>query len=211
MVSWLFSKANAPPANPHLCSIPLIELATGSCLWPAGGALVHSQPLWPGGFVAGLVAASAIDWDTTLLPDSLTLPPALGRLAVAPLGWKQHRTERRPLGAPSRATCRCGRCTGLFKTHHRQRRNGVWGLQAARSVGCLAWLEHDPADRAGLIPHRCRCWDWHESSQAMREGRFHPPTAQIWLAFCCRREQVSMSAGLGLKPHPTASPTHRID
>ena len=39
------------------------------------------------GFVAVLVAASAIDWDTTLLPDDLTLPLLWAGLVVSALGW----------------------------------------------------------------------------------------------------------------------------
>ena len=37
--------------------------------------------------VAVLLAASMIDWDTTLLPDDLTLPPMWAGLVVAGLGW----------------------------------------------------------------------------------------------------------------------------
>jgi leader peptidase (prepilin peptidase)/N-methyltransferase len=37
--------------------------------------------------VAVLVAASAIDWDTTLLPDDLTLPLLWAGLIAATLGW----------------------------------------------------------------------------------------------------------------------------
>ena len=74
--------------NPISVRYPLIELATGACLWPAGGALVHSQPLWPGAASwRYCFAASAIDWDTTLLPDSLTLPLLWAGLLFALLGW----------------------------------------------------------------------------------------------------------------------------
>jgi leader peptidase (prepilin peptidase)/N-methyltransferase len=37
--------------------------------------------------LAVLVALAAIDWDTTLLPDSLTLPLLWGGLVAAALGW----------------------------------------------------------------------------------------------------------------------------
>ena len=42
--------------------------------------------LWCG-VVAVLVALAAIDWDTTVLPDSLTLPLLWGGLVAAALGW----------------------------------------------------------------------------------------------------------------------------
>ncbi|MFN9504346.1 MAG: prepilin peptidase, partial [Rubrivivax sp.] len=38
-------------------------------------------------FAAVLLAASLIDWDTTLLPDDLTLPLMWGGLLAALLGW----------------------------------------------------------------------------------------------------------------------------
>jgi leader peptidase (prepilin peptidase)/N-methyltransferase len=67
---------------------PLIELATG-VLFAACGWRFGDQPtvlLWCG-FCAVLLAASAIDWDTTLLPDDLTLPLLWVGLIAANLGW----------------------------------------------------------------------------------------------------------------------------
>jgi Type II secretory pathway, prepilin signal peptidase PulO and related peptidases len=42
--------------------------------------------LWCG-FCAALVALAGIDWDTTLLPDNLTLPLLWAGIASAALGW----------------------------------------------------------------------------------------------------------------------------
>jgi len=42
--------------------------------------------LWCG-FAATLVALAGIDWDTTLLPDSLTLPLLWAGLVASALGW----------------------------------------------------------------------------------------------------------------------------
>jgi len=67
---------------------PLIELATG-LLFAALAWRFGSQPTvlaWAL-FVAMLVALSAIDWDTTLLPDSLTQPLVWAGLIAAALGW----------------------------------------------------------------------------------------------------------------------------
>lgn len=67
---------------------PLVELATAAlfawCVWhwgwtPAGLA-------WSG-FAAALLALGLIDWDTTLLPDDITLPLLWGGLVAAALGW----------------------------------------------------------------------------------------------------------------------------
>ena len=66
---------------------PLIELATGlgfaALSWRFG-----AQPttlLWCG-FVAALIALAAIDWDTTLLPDSINQPLLWAGLAAAANG-----------------------------------------------------------------------------------------------------------------------------
>ena len=67
---------------------PMVELATGGlfflCSWTRGAtpaALVWS------GFSAALLALALIDWDTTLLPDDITLPLLWSGLIAAALGW----------------------------------------------------------------------------------------------------------------------------
>jgi leader peptidase (prepilin peptidase)/N-methyltransferase len=67
---------------------PLIEILTG-LLFAATAWRFGAQPtmlLWCG-FVAVLVALAGIDWDTTLLPDNLTLPLLWAGLVAAALGW----------------------------------------------------------------------------------------------------------------------------
>jgi leader peptidase (prepilin peptidase) / N-methyltransferase len=67
---------------------PLIELSCGA-LFALVGWQLGPQPvalLWCG-FVATLLALAAIDWDTTLLPDDLTLPLLWAGLVAAALGW----------------------------------------------------------------------------------------------------------------------------
>jgi leader peptidase (prepilin peptidase)/N-methyltransferase len=49
--------------------------------------------------MAVLLAASAIDWDTTLLPDDLTLPLMWAGLTAAWLGWGQVSLSAAVLGA----------------------------------------------------------------------------------------------------------------
>jgi leader peptidase (prepilin peptidase) / N-methyltransferase len=79
---------------------PILELATGlmfaSVAWRVG-----AQPmalLWCG-FMAVLLAASVIDWDTTLLPDDLTLPLLWAGLLAAWLGWGQVTLSAAVMGA----------------------------------------------------------------------------------------------------------------
>lgn len=67
---------------------PLIELATGGlfawCAWNWG--LTAEAAMWCG-FCATLLALAAIDWDTTLLPDDLTLPLLWAGLCASALNW----------------------------------------------------------------------------------------------------------------------------
>ena len=67
---------------------PLVEVLTG-VLFAAVGWRFGATPvalLWCA-FVAVLLALAAIDWDTTLLPDSLTLPMLWAGLVASVLGW----------------------------------------------------------------------------------------------------------------------------
>lgn len=65
---------------------PLVELATGAlfawCGWKWG---LGWQALVWSGFAASLVALTCIDWDTTLLPDDITLPLLWAGLCAAAL------------------------------------------------------------------------------------------------------------------------------
>lgn len=67
---------------------PAMELATGvlfaACAWRWG--LGAQGALWAG-FGAALLALAAIDWDTTLLPDDITLPLLWAGLLGAALGF----------------------------------------------------------------------------------------------------------------------------
>ena len=89
VLSYLFLRgkcsACGTPISPRY---PLVELATGAlffyCAWNWGatpGALVWS------GFAASVLALAMIDWDTTLLPDDITLPLLWSGLIAATLQW----------------------------------------------------------------------------------------------------------------------------
>lgn len=67
---------------------PFVELLTGT-LFAAVGWRFGGQPeawLWCA-VIAVLVALAAIDWDTTLLPDTLTLPLLWAGLVASVCGW----------------------------------------------------------------------------------------------------------------------------
>ena len=89
VVSYLFLRgkcsACATPISPRY---PLVELATGAlffyCAWRWG--VTPTALLWSG-FAATLLALALIDWDTTLLPDDMTLPLLWAGLIASTLQW----------------------------------------------------------------------------------------------------------------------------
>jgi leader peptidase (prepilin peptidase) / N-methyltransferase len=89
LLGWLMLKGRCSACKtPISVRYPLVELTTGA-LFAAVAWKFGAQPttlLWCG-FVAVLVALAGIDWDTTYLPDSLTLPLMWAGLAAAALGW----------------------------------------------------------------------------------------------------------------------------
>ncbi len=90
VLSWLVLRARCSACGtPIAARYPLIELATGllfaAVAWRFG-AVLPTTLLWCG-FVAVLIALSAIDWDTTVLPDVMPMPLLWAGLLAATLGW----------------------------------------------------------------------------------------------------------------------------
>ena len=89
LVSYLRLRGRCAACKaPITARYPLVEAAT-ALLFAAVAWRFGAQPttlLWCG-FVAALVALAVIDWDTTLLPDHLTLPLLWAGLVAAALGW----------------------------------------------------------------------------------------------------------------------------
>jgi len=89
VVSWLFLRGKCKQCRQRISvRYPLVEIATASlfawCIhhWgftPAGWA-------WCG-FSAALLTLALIDWDTTFLPDDITLPLVWAGLLATALGW----------------------------------------------------------------------------------------------------------------------------
>ncbi len=89
VLGWLRLRGRCSACSkPISARYPVVEIATGVLFalvgWRFGAAPVAL--LWCG-FVAVLVALAGIDWDTTLLPDNLTLPLLWAGLLAALLGW----------------------------------------------------------------------------------------------------------------------------
>jgi leader peptidase (prepilin peptidase)/N-methyltransferase len=89
LASWVWLRGRCSACGARISArYPVVELLT-ALLFAAIGWRFPGQPialLWCG-FAAVLVALAAIDWDTTLLPDSLTLPLLWAGLIAAALGW----------------------------------------------------------------------------------------------------------------------------
>ena len=89
VLSFVWLRGKCAACNKRIAArYPFIELATG-VLFAALGWRFGAGPvvlLWCA-FAATLVALSAIDWDTTLLPDNLTLPLLWAGLVASALGW----------------------------------------------------------------------------------------------------------------------------
>ena len=89
VLSWLALRGRCSACGTAIgLRYPLVEIATAA-LFGALGSIVGPQPavlLWCG-LLAVLLVLSLIDWDTTVLPDALTLPLLWAGLVAAALGW----------------------------------------------------------------------------------------------------------------------------
>lgn len=89
LVSYIAQRGRCSScAAPISVRYPAVELITGLlfawCGWRWG--LAWEALAWAG-FAAALVTLTCIDWDTTLLPDDITLPLLWAGLCSAALGW----------------------------------------------------------------------------------------------------------------------------
>lgn len=89
VVSYLFLRGRCSACKTRISPrYPLVELLTGALFFFCGATWGLSIPgaLWAG-FSAALVALAFIDWDTTLLPDDITLPLLWAGLIAAAMNW----------------------------------------------------------------------------------------------------------------------------
>lgn len=84
---WLRGKCSACKTGIS-ARYPFIEISTGLIFALIGWRLGATPTVWLWcAFAAMLIALAGIDWDTTLLPDNLTLPLLWGGLVASALGW----------------------------------------------------------------------------------------------------------------------------
>ena len=101
LLSYLFLRGKCSACKaPIGLRYPLVELASAvlfsCCAWKWGGTA--TALLWSA-FSATLLALALIDWDTTLLPDTMTLPLLWAGLIAAALHWTRVPLEEAFWGA----------------------------------------------------------------------------------------------------------------
>ena len=89
VLSYLFLRGKCSACGAAISlRYPLVEVCTAAlfafCVWRWGVTPIGLA--WCG-FAAAIVALALIDWDTTLLPDSITLPLLWAGLILAALRW----------------------------------------------------------------------------------------------------------------------------
>ncbi|HWI81618.1 A24 family peptidase [Ramlibacter sp.] len=89
VISWLALRGKCSSCGAAIgLRYPVVELATALlfffAVWHWGATAAGAA--WCG-FAAAIVALAMIDWDTTLLPDDITLPLLWAGLIGAALGW----------------------------------------------------------------------------------------------------------------------------
>ena len=89
VASYLALRGKCSACGVHISArYPLVELATGAlffyCAWHWG--LSFTGLAWSL-FSAALLTLALIDWDTTLLPDDITLPLLWGGLVASAMQW----------------------------------------------------------------------------------------------------------------------------
>ncbi|MEO6362278.1 MAG: prepilin peptidase, partial [Caldimonas sp.] len=89
VASWLWLRGRCSACKARISArYPAVEIATGALFalvgWQFGP---HPVALLWCFFCAVLVALAGIDWDTTLLPDNMTLPLLWAGLVASLLGW----------------------------------------------------------------------------------------------------------------------------
>lgn len=101
VISYLLLRGRCSSCkSPISIRYPVIELATGALFffcayrWQATPTVVA----WCG-FSAAMVALAFIDWDTTLLPDDITLPLLWGGLLSSAFQWTEVPLQASVLGA----------------------------------------------------------------------------------------------------------------
>jgi leader peptidase (prepilin peptidase)/N-methyltransferase len=176
VLSWLALRGKCSACGTRIgLRYPLVEIAT-ALLFGALGWLVGPQPLAPlwCGVVATLLALSLIDWDTTLLPDALTLPLLWAGIGAAALGWLPGLTLTQSVAGAAAGYLSLWAVYWLFKLATGKEGMGYGDFKLLAALG--AWLGATAilpillmASLLGAVVGLAM-----KASGALRQGRFVP-------------------------------------
>ena len=176
VLSWLALKGRCSACGTRIARrYPLVEAATallfGLVAWRVGP---QPQALLWCGVVAVLLALALIDWDTTVLPDALTLPLLWAGLVAAALGWLPGLTLAQSLGGVAAGYLSLWSVYWLFKLVTGKEGMGYGDFKLLGALGAwLGWQAILPivlmASVIGAVIGLVM-----KASGSLREGRFVP-------------------------------------
>lgn len=176
LLSWLVLKGRCSACGAGIAlRYPLVELGT-AVLFAALAWRIGPQPvvlLWCA-MVAALLALALIDWDTTVLPDSMTLPLLWAGLAAAALGWLPGLPLAQAVGGAAAGYLSLWSVFWLFKLATGKDGMGYGDFKLLAALGAwLGWQAVLPivlmASMIGAIIGLVM-----KATGSLREGRFVP-------------------------------------
>lgn len=176
VLSWLLLRGRCSACKaPISARYPLVELGTaalfGALAWKFGAQPVTL--LWCA-FAAVLLALALIDWDTTVLPDALTLPLLWAGIVAAAVGWLPGLTLAGSIGGAAAGYLSLWSVYWLFKLTTGKEGMGFGDFKLLAALGAwLGWQAILPivlfASVLGAVIGLVM-----KATGALREGRFVP-------------------------------------
>ena len=176
LLSWLMLRGRCSACGARIgLRYPLVEVATAALFaafaWRSGPAPVAL--LWCG-VAALLLAAALIDWDTTVLPDALTLPLLWAGLVCAALGWLPGLTLPQSLAGAAAGYLSLWSVYWLFKLVTGKEGMGYGDFKLLAAMGAwLGWQAILPIVLMASVLGACVGLAM-KATGSLREGRFVP-------------------------------------
>jgi leader peptidase (prepilin peptidase)/N-methyltransferase len=176
VLSWLVLRGKCSACGAAIgWRYPLVELGTAA-LFAALAWRTGAQPivlLWCA-MASVLLALTLIDWDTTVLPDALTLPLTWAGLAAAALGWLPGLSLEQSLGGAMLGYLSLWSVYWLFKLTTGKEGMGFGDFKLLAALGAwLGWQAILPivlmASVLGAVVGLVM-----KATGSLREGRFVP-------------------------------------
>ena len=176
VLSWLVLKRRCMACGSAISArYPLVELGTAG-LFALVAWRVGAQPaslMWCG-FVATLLVLALIDWDTTVLPDVLTLPLLWAGLGCAAFGWLPGLDAAGSLAGAALGYGALWAVYWLFKLTTGKEGMGYGDFKLLAALGAwLGWKAILPIVLFASVLGACIGLAM-KASGSLREGRFVP-------------------------------------